>query len=159
VGSLTSHNPIDSTACYRDSFTLWRRSVLPVSTNWTVSTATSSQYLAVNCELRSAHPVPKGRGYRPCACLSTVDHLACGVGSNVIRARCIIQRCGLQPVDKSDRSQNADIRNGNKFRPLRPAISFSYSQKFVTGSCSEPPHQAPSTKHQAPSTKHCFALT
>jgi hypothetical protein len=30
VGSLTSHNPIGLHGLLRDSFTLWRRSVLPV---------------------------------------------------------------------------------------------------------------------------------
>jgi hypothetical protein len=30
VGSLTSHNPIGPHGCYGDSFTLWRRRVLPV---------------------------------------------------------------------------------------------------------------------------------
>jgi hypothetical protein len=51
VGSLTSHSPIGLQSLlwgiallYRDGMCfLW-------GTNWTVSTATSSQYLAVNCE-------------------------------------------------------------------------------------------------------------
>jgi hypothetical protein len=36
--------------CYGDSFTLWRRSVLPVRYELDCNTATSSQYLAVNCD-------------------------------------------------------------------------------------------------------------
>jgi hypothetical protein len=50
IGILNMTTLQASPACYGDSFTLSRRSVLPVRYNWTVSTATSSQYLAFNCE-------------------------------------------------------------------------------------------------------------
>jgi hypothetical protein len=51
VGSLTSHNPIGLQGLLTGIALLYGDGMCFLSgTNWTVSTATSSQYLAVNCE-------------------------------------------------------------------------------------------------------------
>jgi hypothetical protein len=51
VGSLTSHNPIGLHSLLLGIALLYGDGVCFLwGTNWTVSTATSSQYLAVNCE-------------------------------------------------------------------------------------------------------------
>jgi hypothetical protein len=50
VGSLTSHNPIGLHSLLRGWLYFMETMCFLRGTNWTVSTATSSQYLAVNCE-------------------------------------------------------------------------------------------------------------
>jgi hypothetical protein len=55
-----------STACYGDSFTLWRRSVIPVRYERIVSNATSSQYLeAVSRLSKQSGILNFSQPYRP----------------------------------------------------------------------------------------------
>jgi hypothetical protein len=50
VGSLTSHNPIGLQDLLLGQLYFMETECFLWGTNWTVRTATSSQYLAVNCE-------------------------------------------------------------------------------------------------------------